>query len=245
MPILLSKLRRSLSTLRRSLNVAVGRDLFIRPAVEADTEFHGTVYGGWAVIKGSISATSTIYSFGVGEDASFDQSLIECYGCTCHAFDPTPKSIAWVQRNIHTSQFVFHPWALADSDGTLRLYPPKNPSHVSASLFKLSDKNGEYFDAECYTLQNIMARLGHESVSVLKMDIEGAEYPVIANLIETGAIDRIDQLLIEFHHWQPEIGIDPTQKALASLEAAGLKVHWVSKGGYEVLFRRPNAKSGV
>lgn len=34
---------------------------------------------------------------------------------------------------------------------------------------------------------------------VLKMDIEGAEYSVLTKMIETGSIDYIDKLYVEFH----------------------------------------------
>lgn len=38
----------------------------------------------------------------------------------------------------------------------------------------------------------------HDKV-VLKMDVEGAEYELIPHLIETGAIERVRLLLIEWH----------------------------------------------
>ena len=48
-------------------------------------EYHGSAYGGWNVAASQLNKDSIIYSFGVGEDISFDTSLIEKYGCNIFA----------------------------------------------------------------------------------------------------------------------------------------------------------------
>jgi hypothetical protein len=69
-----------------------------RRLYRCSTEFLGTVYGGWTICLDGISESSIVYSFGVGEDASFDLAVIERYGAEVHAFDPTPSSIDWVNK---------------------------------------------------------------------------------------------------------------------------------------------------
>jgi FkbM family methyltransferase len=63
-----------------------------------------------------------------------------------------------------------------------------------------------------------LARLCGETVDLLKMDIEGAEAPVIAHLAATGALRRIRALICEWHEWEdaPRLHV-----ALAQLAAAG------------------------
>jgi hypothetical protein len=51
----------------------------------------GTKYGGFYVYPDRLCQESIIYSFGVGEDVSFDLELIEKYNCHVFAFDPTQK----------------------------------------------------------------------------------------------------------------------------------------------------------
>jgi hypothetical protein len=58
----------------------------------ADLTRIGTAYGGWSIPAGAISRDSVCYLAGLGEDASFDLSLIESFGCTVHAFDPVPEA---------------------------------------------------------------------------------------------------------------------------------------------------------
>ena len=222
---------------RRWLRCLIGKDIWLHPELEVATEFHGTDYGGWAIVHDSLHPASIIYSFGIGEDASFDLGLIARYGCLVQAFDPTPKSLAWVAAHIGDARFRMHPWALGGSDGSLRLFLPKNREHVSASLFASSLMSDDYFDAECYRLTTVMQKLNHQHIDVLKLDIEGAEYEVIADLCSSGRIRQVDQLLVEFHHWMPSIRVNSTKMAVTQLRQAGFRLLWVSRTGHEALFR--------
>ena len=47
-------------------------------------------------------------------------------------------------------------------------------------------------------LSTILEKLGHNRIDILKMDIEGAEYEVIEDIISSTV--PIQQVLIEFHH---------------------------------------------
>jgi hypothetical protein len=85
---------------RRRLAVLLGKDLHISRSLDLPVEFHGSEYGGFAILRNSLSSKSMVWSCGIGEDASFDASVIAQYGCTVHGFDPTPRSIAWVGANV-------------------------------------------------------------------------------------------------------------------------------------------------
>jgi len=50
-----------------------------------------------------------------------------------------------------------------------------------------------------------MRELRHASIDLLKMDIEGAEYDVLADMISQRI--PVKQLLVEFHHRWPQIGV--------------------------------------
>lgn len=223
---------------KKAINHVFGRDLWIRAEARVETRFYGTRYGGWAVERNSVGEGSVVYSFGIGEDASFDLELIGETGCIVHGFDPTPKSLAWVERNVSEPRFVTHPWALGIEDGTLTLWMPNNPNHVSASLVPASSRATGSFEAECRSLHSIMQALDHQRVDVLKMDIEGAEYGVIAALCESMEIANVGQFLVEFHHRMEGFTKAQTLTAIEQLRKAGFRIEWVSEVGHEVLFGR-------
>lgn len=221
---------------KRWLRRTLGRDLLVPVEAGRPVEFHGSEYGGWAVLSDSLNATSIVYSFGVGEDASFDLSLIEKYGCRVHAFDPTPKAAQWVADNIRNERFIFEPVALSDRDGTLRLFLPLDPTHVSASLVVGSRTGTAFFDAPCQRFQTICRRLGHARVDVLKMDIEGAEYLVLREILSDSGGIRPAQLLVEFHHWMKPFTRHDTEDAVALLRQLRYSPVWRSESGHELLF---------
>ena len=42
-----------------------------------------------------------------------------------------------------------------------------------------------------------------ETIDLLKLDIEGAEYVVLQDLCDTGKVDKIQRIICEFHGWSP------------------------------------------
>jgi FkbM family methyltransferase len=225
-------------TLKKAIKHLLGRDLWIRTDIAKATRFYGSRYGGWALVKNTVGKDSVVYSFGIGEDASFDLSLIGETGCTVHGFDPTPKSLNWVGLNVREDRFVMHPWALGTEDGNLTLWMPDNPDHVSASLVSASGRSKGSFEAECRGLESVMAELGHARVDVLKMDIEGAEYGVIAALCSGDTLSKVGQLLVEFHHRMEGFTKAQTLDSIRTLRGKGFRIAWVSEVGHEVLFVR-------
>ena len=228
----------TIKRLKLAVKHLLGKDLYLKPDQRTATRFYGSPYGGWALPEGVVNAGSIIYSFGIGEDVSFDLALIEATGCRVFGFDPTPKSLRWVEGNVREHKFVIRPWALGASDGELQLWLPKNPEHVSASCRPSEATSHDSFVAACRSLESVMRELDHAKVDVLKMDIEGAEYEVLRSLVNGAVLDRIGHLLVEFHHWMPSFRREDTLNAIGSLKGRGWVIQWVSESGHEVLFGR-------
>jgi FkbM family methyltransferase len=137
----------------------------------------------WIIPKLESSTAYICYCAGVGEDIEFELGLIKQFGATVFAFDPTPRAIHYIQRNSPAlSTFKFLPVGLWSSDVVLQFFAPENPQHVSHSVFKEGMREA-YFDAPCKTLSTLMNELGHTQIDVLKMNIEGAEYEVLKNMM--------------------------------------------------------------
>jgi FkbM family methyltransferase len=151
----------------------------LAPTGSAETVYLGSRYGGWFVPMNRIDASSIVYSGGVGEDVTFDLALIETIGCHVWAFDPTPRAVTFA-RSVTESRFHFEPVGLWEEDGVRRFWAPRDPAHVSHSTVRQAHIG--YFDAECLSLPSIVHRLGHDRIDLLKLDIEGAEFSVLASL---------------------------------------------------------------
>jgi FkbM family methyltransferase len=187
----------------------------------------------WCVCPQNLSASSVVYSFGVGEDISFDLALIERFGLQVKAFDPTPRSMEWLQSQTVPLEFAFHAYGVAGFDGNCAFLPPENPAHVSHSMVA-RESSRPAIEVAVHRLGTIMKILGHEHIDLLKMDIEGAEYEVLADMLTCGI--AVKQLLVEFHHRWPQIGIEKTKQAIHALNAAGYRIFSVSPSGEEYGF---------
>lgn len=180
----------------------------------------GTVYGGWIIpMENGLTADSLYYCAGAGEDISFECALAERYGCHVRIIDPTPRAIRHFQdleqavrsrkrfpvnnsrvdyysiADTHLDRLHFLPVGLADKDTDMKFFLPQNPAHVSCSVVNLQ-KTDQYFTAPCLRLSSIMNQEGDRLIDLLKIDIEGAEYGVIEDMVTSNILPRI--LLIEF-----------------------------------------------
>lgn len=225
-------MKRLITRTRRLAKQILGIDPWCSSQIHCNKKRLGTECNGWWFCPDRITPSSVIYSFGVGEDASFDLALIESFGVDVHGFDPTPKSIRWVRENVTTPKFIMHEHGLADFGGVLRMYPPADERHVSHSIVRISDRSP--VDLPVQRLRTIMDRLGHQAIDLLKMDIEGTEYSVIDDILRENI--PVAQLLIEFHHRLSGFCPKTTIDAVKKLNASGYMIFSVSDTGQEYSF---------
>lgn len=211
-------------------------DLIHSKEVNIASKTIGTEYGGHTIYPPAITSQSVIYSFGIGNDASFDIGLINEFGCTIFAFDPTPESAGWVKDNIQTDNFKFMQAGIAEKDGIVEFSAPDIRGNMSYFKVRHGQPHNETVALPVYSLKSIMKINGHSAIDVLKMDIEGFEYEVINSIIEQNLTPN--QLLIEFHHGMYGFNNIATISAVDKLKAAGYYIFHVSPTGHEYSFIR-------
>lgn len=199
-------------------------------------EFHGTEYGGWFISPFNLDRDSIVYSFGLGEDISFDLSIIEKYGVTVHGFDPTPKSIDWLKKQNINDSFKLYDYGIADFNGTVKFYPPENPDHVSHTLLYRSITSMNFIEVPVKSISSIMKELKHSKIDLLKMDIEGAEYSVLEDILKNKI--NVSQILVEFHDRFEGVGKDASRVIIKKLINNGYDIFSISPLGNEYSFIR-------
>ena len=191
--------------------------------------FLGSPYGGWHFIRDGELFNSTIVSAGLGEDASFDIAMASIFQATVILVDPTPRAIRHFEEiqaalgcsatepmsadgrqpiasynleRLSTNSLKLIPAALANTNDGVRLFAPRDPSHVSFSITDFQNGRkmaGDYLDVPSVTFSRIMAQcVSRGSVSLVKLDIEGAENQVIPQILAI----RPRQILVEFDDLQ-------------------------------------------
>lgn len=170
-----------------------------RSSIKVPKTYIGSEYGGWSICTDDLSHQSIVYSFGIGEDLTFDLGLISRCGCQVYAFDPTPRTKAWLEKKPVPKTFTFFDYGIADYDGKARFHPPDEKSFVSHTLIpNVYDTTEASFDVEVKTLATIMNQLRHAHVDVLKLDVEGIEFSVLKDIVRKEV--SVTQILVEYHH---------------------------------------------
>ena len=214
----------------RRLKSWVGLDVYRRVEVAVKTVRLGDAGGRWSVVPDRLGPGAVVYALGVGTDISFERELIARYGVRVHAFDPTPVALTWAAAQRLPEGFVLHPYGVADFDGTAPFAAPRKSKFPSFSLVR-REGAGPGVEAPVHRLATLVAMLQLPAADLVKMDIEGAEYAVLADLLACG--HRPGQILVEFHHRWREVGARRTREALALLARNGYRIADVSPSGLE------------
>ena len=126
------------------------------------------------------------------------------------------------------------------ADGSLTFYPrlkkDGSMSDVNYTMIPEEETRDAALDVPAYSLSTICEKLGHSKIDLMKMNIEGAEYEVLDGLLRSPI--KPTQLLIEFHHRFPGIGLNKTADMIDRLRSDGYKIFAISETGRSVSFMR-------
>lgn len=153
-------------------------------------------YGAYQTDVSSLDSESIIYSFGVGNDVSWDIDVYRQFGCHVHLFDPDPQAKEWFENNVDPElrkYLHYHQFGLESFDGNITFWGSRIDK-VSKSTVKPGLPFKWTFPV--LKLETIMHRLGHDHVDIVKMDIEGSEYGVIPQLVQLD----VSQVIFELHN---------------------------------------------
>ncbi|XP_025076229.1 uncharacterized protein LOC112553316 isoform X2 [Pomacea canaliculata] len=128
-----------------------------------------------------------VYSFGIDNDFSFDDAMA-AIGCTVYSFDPSMLDTADHKRG---DRVFFQRIGISDKDDDH--FVPRADEYVE----QRPAVNGW----PMRRLQTILDLLGHrkEQLTVLKMDIEGYEWNVTRDLLDSAILSSVPQFLVEWH----------------------------------------------
>lgn len=114
-----------------------------------------------------------VYSFGIRNEWSFDDAMAD-YGCNVYSFDPNMG----VTSHQRSSKIHFFNVGISGRD------------YVAG---------GKRFRKLSSIHKKLQPRHGKKIIDYLKIDIEGNEWDVIPEIIDSGMLDNVRQLAMEIH----------------------------------------------
>jgi hypothetical protein len=129
--------------------------------------------------------------------------LLKRFGPTVlYGFDPHPGLVEMIDR-VDGAVVMTSRRAAWTYDGEIALDLQANCTHVDAGMDK----------TPCFDLARWLLELPKAEI-VMKLDVEGAEYVLLPHLIETGAIRRVNRLLVEWHVGRYANGLQSDRRAI-------------------------------
>jgi FkbM family methyltransferase len=138
----------------------------------------------------------------------FSAAIVERFKCKCVAVEPSPEPFAAIQCNSQISKLQL---AVSDRNGQCDFHVA--PDSTASSMMQRDAASIETVTVRTTTLADLLEQLGWDRVDLVKVDIEGAEIPML-NACPDDALRRIGQLSVEFHDFN---GVTPSRDVEATL----------------------------
>ena len=212
-------------------SVSPKKVVHLRKQVNCKYKWYGSSYGGFYVNPDFLNEKSIIYSFGIGKDITFDIKCIIKHKCRVYGFDPTPKSIQWISSQKINPLFTFNNYGISTISGYQDFFLPSNPKGVSGSLVNSEVVNeNNSIKVLMKSFNDISSCFGHKIIDVVKIDIEGSEYEIIDDIINSPC--AVNQVLVEFHDRLFDSGDSKSRRFVEKMNQKGYFIFAVS-GSYE------------
>ena len=192
----------------------------------------GTEYGGWWVPTSALASdrSKVLVSVGLGYDVSFDSELID-KGFRVIGLDQQIGCVTYAQKEISSRNATFICKGLGVESGHVRFFAPRNPLHDSWSITNAQNTNIEQsriFEVMSFAeLCEEYPEIVNSNFSMLKMDIEGAELPILNAIYSDLGFDFIGVemdclILIPFLNMTQRIEkIAQVRKLISKLKSQG------------------------
>jgi FkbM family methyltransferase len=143
-------------------------------------------------------------------------------GCRVIALEPEPDALALLRGNAASQGWTrarVIGAAAATAAGSVAYYiDPDRPAHPRSSLLP-ERMSGRRITVPAVRLADELG--GEGAIDLLKMDVEGAEAALLADLARTGRLRQVRNIAVEFHHNLR--GAGRLSRTLQLLEDAGFR----------------------
>ncbi len=186
--------------------------------------------GDHSFLAAPINRGSCVVDLGVNT-GQFATAMIENFGCSVVGLEPAPELFASLPaiEGLTVDPLAITPYG---EPATLHI----NSSSTAATIDRRLSKPGvPTVSVEGITLAGVLDRHGLERSQLVKVDIEGAEIPMLANATMQ-TLQRVDQFTIEFHDSLDREMAADVRQVKRRLRSAGFAELSLSRDNSDVLF---------
>jgi len=117
------------------------------------------------------------------------------------AFEPFPESYRLLLENLRANHIdrvqAFHMGVWSESGKLALDLSPREPLQLKSRAVSHSATDQQVL-VDCISLEDLFRKLDLEKIDLMKLDCEGAEYPILYSSPKD-VFDRIDRIVMEYH----------------------------------------------
>ena len=144
-----------------------------------------------------LNSDSIVFDVG-GYSGDFSEAIVERYNCKIYIFEPHPEYFSnCIERFSSYKNVMVLNYGLADKDGEFLLSNQSdgssfiNPNHTQ--------KNG--INCILRDFSGVLKELDVKNIDLMKINIEGGEFPLMEHIISCGDQAIVRQYQIQFHNF--------------------------------------------
>ena len=128
----------------------------------------------------------------------FHSSINEKYGCTVYLFEPHPRFFErCVYRFELNTKVMPLNYGLSDRNGVFTLSDRADGS----SFLNPNHLKNEGIECEVREILSVLKKLEISQVNLMKINIEGGEYPLLLHMASQSALALVSEYQIQFHNF--------------------------------------------
>jgi FkbM family methyltransferase len=144
-----------------------------------------------------LNENSVVFDLG-GYHGSWTQKIYDRYQCHIHVFEPIPELYNNLVDYFRNKEKIkIYDFGISDQDKLIE-------------IALLNDGSSFYVDSENKVIVKVVSFVKFlkekniENVDLIKINIEGDEFPVLKSLIDNGCINIFKNIQVQFHQFIPD-----------------------------------------
>jgi len=139
------------------------------------------------------------------------------FNAICYGFEPDPR----LYLNLtNQNRITYYQKAVGSKEGACKLNLGER--HCSSLKYKESEKQN-YVEVEMISLEKFCINMGLEAISLIKIDIEGAELDLLDSL-SSKFLSKVNQITVEFHDFLDKRDIPRIKSIIEKMKKEGFYV---------------------
>lgn len=152
------------------------------------------------LLQHELGPDSIVYDVG-GYIGEWTQGISERYDAHIEVFEAVPNFVRKLEEKFADNpKITVHPYGLLNRNTTETFYL-KGPGSTSDA--GSDDADLREVKADLRDFAKVCEQLGHDNVDLLKINIEGGEYPLLQRLLNQHLAQRFDVIMVQYHEWIP------------------------------------------